>query len=164
MKFIKLAIISLVVFSALIFLLSVLIPGHVRVSRAVNIQGRQEPVSEVLSNLAGWQEWNEFLKRTPPGKWRYHDHTLSGDSLTISLMLATADTVKTVWRSKSGREIAGVFALQQAGDVTIVQWYFDFHQPWYPWEKFNSINFDKQWAPFMEKSLDNLKKKMEHLQ
>jgi hypothetical protein len=88
---------------------------------------------------------------------------LNTDSLSIKITYATTDTVKTVWKSYSGREIAGVFTFQQAGGVTIVQWYFDFHQPWYPWEKFASINFDKQWGPVMEKSLDNLKNIVERL-
>ena len=41
---------------------------------------------------------------------------------------------------------------------TTVQWYFDFHLKWYPWQKFQSIVYDKQLGPEMEASLENLRR------
>ena len=83
---------------------------------------------------------------------------LVGEKLEISLKRTTGDSIFTVWKNQHGKEIAGVFSLKQEGGLTIVQFYFDFYQRLYPWEKFASINLDKQWGPSMEKSLANLKK------
>jgi hypothetical protein len=161
MRLIKLAIISAVVLFLVVLGISSLIPSHVRISRAVNIRQSPRDISYWVFDIDDWQSWNELVKGIHPSKIQYRDHQLVTDSLTIKVIHATADTVKTVWKSHSGREIAGVFTFQQSGEVTIVQWYFDFHQRWYPWEKFASINFDKQWGPLMEKSLDNLKNILE---
>ncbi len=43
-----------------------------------------------------------------------------------------------------------------------VQWYMDFSLRWYPWEKFSSILFEKQYGPQMEQGLDRLKKLLEN--
>lgn len=161
MRLVKLAIISAVVICLLVLGITSLIPSHVRISRAVNIGVRQQEVATRVSEVAKWQEWNELVKGIPSNKIQYRLQQLISDSLLIKVTYATADTVKTVWKSYSGREIAGVFTFRQSGEVTIVQWYFDFHQRWYPWEKFASINFDKQWGPLMERSLDTLKKLIE---
>ena len=157
MRLIKLAIISAVVLFLIVLGITSLIPSHVRISRAVNIHVEPKYISQWAYDIEDWQSWNELVKAIPPSKIQYRDHQLITDSLHITVTYATADTVKTVWKSHSGREIAGVFTFSKAGDLTIVQWYFDFHQRWYPWEKFASINLDKQWGPSMEKSLENLK-------
>jgi len=157
MRLIKLAIISAVVLFLVVLGISSLIPSHVRISRAVNMHASQEASMGPVLKIEDWQGWNELVKGISPAKIQYRIQQLNTDSLSIKITHATADTIKTVWKSQSGREIAGVFTFQQSGEVTIVQWYFDFHQRWYPWEKFASINFDKQWGPLMEKSLDNLK-------
>jgi len=44
----------------------------------------------------------------------------------------------------------------------IVEWYFNFHFRWYPWEKLGSMYYDKQLGPLMEKSLINLKSYIEN--
>jgi hypothetical protein len=163
MRLIKLAIISAVVLFVIVLGISALIPSHVRISRAVNIHATPAASMAPVLKIEDWQGWNEMVKSTPTSKIQYRIQQLNTDSLSIKITHATADTIKTVWKSRSGREIAGVFTFQQAGEVTIVQWYFDFQQRWYPWEKFASINFDKQWGPLMEKSLDNLKNIVERL-
>lgn len=158
MRFIKLALISAVVFSLLVFLMSLLLPAHVRVSRAVNVKETQQSLVNKVADLDYWKEWNEMVKNAGPLEYVGRENRLFGEKLEISLVRTTPDSVFTVWRNHHGKEIAGVFSFQQSGDITIVQFYFDFHQRWYPWEKFASINLDKQWGPAMEKSLDNLKK------
>lgn len=158
MRLIKLAIISAVVLFVLIFLMSLLIPGHVRISRAVNIHSSIHPVAALVQDLSTWPDWNEPVKNAAPVEYKPWEKKLVGEKLEISLNRTTGDSVFTVWRNKHGKEIAGVFTLQQEGGVIIVQFYFDFYQRIYPWEKFASINLDKQWGPSMEKSLDNLKK------
>jgi hypothetical protein len=158
MRLIKLAIISAIVLFTLVFLMSLLIPSHVRISRAVNIPGQQAHIMARLSNLDDWRSWNEVVKNAGKLEYRGPEQKLSGEKLEISLARTTTDSIFTVWTNQHGKQIAGVLCTQQEGGITIVQFYFDFHQRWYPWEKFASINLDKQWGPPMEKSLENLKK------
>lgn len=157
MRLIKLAIISLVVLFLLVFFLSALIPAHVRISRAMNVQCAH-PASYV-SATSTWKNWNEFVKNAADSLGIVAgNNKITGKGIEIVITEATPDTVRSVWRNQNGKEIVGVFTFHTANNVTVMQWYFDFHQRWYPWEKFASINFDKQWGPVMEKSLENLKK------
>jgi hypothetical protein len=158
MRLIKLGIISAVVLFGLIFFMSLLIPGHVRISRAVNISSSLPAVATLVQDLSTWPDWNEPVKNAGPMEYRPGEKRLVGEKMEISLNRTTEDSVFTVWRNEHGKEIAGVFSLRQEGGVIIVQLYFDFYQRMYPWEKFASINLDKQWGPSMEKSLENLKK------
>lgn len=158
MRLIKLGLISFIVLFIIVFLISSLIPSHVRISRAVNISAEKNQVMDHLQDLSRWHEWNEPVKNAGALEYRAGEKKLAGEKLEISLVRTTSDSVFTVWRNHHGKEIAGVFSLQQGGKVTVVQFYFDFNQRWYPWEKFASINFDSQWGPAMEKSLENLKK------
>ncbi len=157
MRLIKLAIISAIVFFLLIVFMSLLIPAHVRISRAVNIHFPQKTIVGQVADINGWPAWNEPVKNAVPFQYLPKEKRLIGEKLEIVLTRTTPDSVFTVWTNQHGKEIAGVFTFQQQGDATIVQYYFDFHQRWYPWEKFASINLDKQWGPSMEKSLENLK-------
>ena len=157
MRLIKLAIISAVVFTVLVFLMSLLIPSHVRISRADNINLPLSRVATLVQDLDSWPDWNVPVKNAGLMEYQPWNRKLVGEKLEISLKRTTGDSIFTVWKNQHGKEIAGVFTFQQQGDATIVQYYFDFHQRWYPWEKFASINLDKQWGPSMEKSLENLK-------
>ena len=163
MRLIKLALISLVVLFLVVFLISLLIPAHVRISRAINVDCARP--ANYVSETSTWMKWNELLKNTNDSLGlTAGNKKITGKRIEIVLTEATQDTVRTVWRNQNGKEIAGVFTFHTAGNITVIQWYFDFYQRWYPWEKFASINFDKQWGPAMEKSLENLKKLCEGAQ
>lgn len=149
MRFFKLGIISLVILFLVITALSALIPSHVRISRAIDIQSSQSPISYV-SDLSNWEAWNKFTQQK--------DSTLS-----IELVRATNDSVLTTWQQGDGRKFESSFIFFKGRNYTTVQWYFDFHLRWYPWEKFQSIIYDKQMGPDMEASLTELKRIVESL-
>lgn len=50
----------------------------------------------------------------------------------------------------------------QADSSTTVQWYMDFQLDWYPWEKFSSLLFEKQYGTQLEKGLHDLKEWVEN--
>jgi hypothetical protein len=162
MRLVKLALISILVLFVVIVGISLFIPSHVRISRAVNITAPRDSVAVYVGNIAHWQKWNHFINFEGLQHVSYTESLLSSDQLQVKRDYLGADTVKTTWRQPSGRTIAGTYAWHTSGSVTVVQWYFDFHLRWYPWEKFGSIIFDKQLGPPMEKSLDNLKKLLEN--
>ncbi|MBA4168706.1 MAG: hypothetical protein H0X41_14365 [Chitinophagaceae bacterium] len=143
MRLIKLAFISIVVFAIILFLLSLLIPSHVRISRAINMQGSS--IEKTIADLGTWKKWND----------------LYNDSAKVIIISAKPDLVETIWSYKDNH-IPGNFRIEHSSGTSVVQWYFDFKLRWYPWEKFGSITFDKQFGPPMERSLNNLKKLVEN--
>jgi hypothetical protein len=145
MRIIKLGVISFIVFFILLFLMSLLIPSHIRVSRAINIETPKATIAPYLSDIKNWPKWNE----------------LNVDSIEVRILKADLDSVNMRWRYKD-RTIHSSLVMHESAGITVVQWYFDFHLKWYPWEKFGSITFDKQFGKPMENSLNNLKKLIEN--
>lgn len=143
MRFIKLGLISVVVFSLLITAFSLIIPSHVRISKAIDITVDRDTLLNQLSNTVNWKNWY-------PG----------ADSIQ-QLSEITTITDSTVIAKQSRAESG--WNLYDAGipGTLTVQWYMDFHLRWYPWEKFSSLLLEKRYGPIMEKGLDNLKKQLE---
>src|SRR5690349_1817064 len=159
-KIVKLVIISAVILFLLITALSLLLPSHVRISRALDIAAPKERILPFISNLNQWRKWNRFV--------------IMGDSMTefissssptaihagqvfIQLQKTDGDTVATTWTQNKIESSSHIVCLP-GERYTTVQWYFDFHLKWYPWQKFQSIIYDKELGPPMEASLENLKR------
>ena len=159
MRFLKLGLISIVIFSALILLFSLLFPSEVRVSRAINVNARKEKVALLISDMRYWESWNEMLKSPDLRQKQFTTDKFSSEEMEIDQVESTPDYIRTLWKRKGTDTVSGHFSLIAADTtVTVVHWYFDFRVKWYPWEKFGSIIFDKQLGPPMEKSLEILKK------
>ncbi len=143
MRFIKLGLISVVVFALLITAFSLMIPSQVRISKAIDISVDRDTLLNQLSNTNNWKNWY-------PG----------ADSIQ-QLSEITTITDSTVIAKQSRAESG--WNLYDAGipGTLTVQWYMDFHLRWYPWEKFSSLLLEKRYGPIMEKGLDNLKKRLE---
>ncbi|HYJ38785.1 MAG TPA: SRPBCC family protein [Chitinophagaceae bacterium] len=163
MRFIKLAIISVIILFLLITALSLLLPSHVRVSRAINISATRENIAPYISDLNQWSAWNRFVIQADSLKNLeiVSDSFVKARGLEIHLMKTALDSISTRWRQPLGKVSESNFILIPGEHYTVVQWYFDFHLDWYPWQKFQSIIYDKQLGPYMEGSLQNLKQIME---
>ena len=140
MRVIKLAIISVIVIFIILLLISLMIPSTVRTSRAINIEAPKSIVYSMLADTVNWNKWNE----------------LKNDKIHIRLLPSDSNLLKTDW-SYGDRTIHSFYRIEVLGDVVVVQWYFEFPLKWYPWEKFGSITFEKQFGPPMETSLLKLK-------
>lgn len=140
MRFLKLGIISVFVFAFILFLMSLMIPSRVRISRAINITGSKAAVAERLSSVAALKSWNEIVQ----------------NGIDVEIDSVTSAFISSSWRY-GDKKLQSAYTFAESGDVTVVQWYFDFDLRWYPWEKFASITLDKQFGPPMEQSLNNLK-------
>lgn len=148
MRVLKLGLLSAIVLFIVLLALSLLLPFHIRISRAININASQNKIYRELNDVSKWKKWNELL---------------GNNGIKVKVISSSHDSVVLAWKKNSGEEIPGGFNLiELARDTTVVQWYFDFHLKWYPWEKFRSIIYDKQLGPPMEKSLDNLKNLVEN--
>jgi hypothetical protein len=161
MRFLKLALISIVGLSVVILLISLLIPSQVRISRAVNITAPKDSLVYYLSDLRQWKQWNDLINRQDITNASYSNNSITSDQLQVILGSVQKDTIYTRWQQPDGQIIPSGFTLHEQGNTAVVQWYFDFKLKWYPWEKFGSIIFDNQLGPPMEKSLGILKKTLE---
>jgi hypothetical protein len=163
MRLIKLAVISAIVLFGIITLIAMLIPSQVRISRAVDIAGPREKILRQLVTPAEWEKWNEYIKS-------YHHRqavmdAISSDEMTVTLNGISDTLVGTIWQKPGGDSFTSGYALISHDSTHhTVQWYFDFHLRWYPWEKFQSIVYDQQFGPVMEKSLLNIKRTTENSQ
>lgn len=160
MRIVKLGLISAVVLFLMIYIMSLFIPSHIRISRAIDIAESKDSVARTVGNMTRLKRWNEFVQGQLTGERTDHE-AFHSDQLTVQVVSVTPDSIKTVWQ-QPGRTVSGGFSFTEQGGVTVVQWYFDFHQRWYPWEKFASIVFDSQFGPPMERSLSRLKKLIEN--
>jgi hypothetical protein len=162
MRLIKLVLISVVVLFALITGIASLLPSHVRISRAIDINAPADRIYPKLADVRQWDGWNEYIRF-------YHNKRPESDRLMsqeITIVLdQKSDTLITAsWQQLSGSKFgSGYQLISYPGRSlhTTLQWYFDFNVKWYPWEKFQSIVYDEQLGPVMEKSLQNLKQQVE---
>lgn len=163
MRVIKLGAISLVVFAVIVYLFSLLIPSHVRISRAMSIGKPKKDISVYISDMRSWSDWNHMIIAQDSNSGTFEKQRYSSQNLKVDLVSANYDSVITSWRHKNSQAInSGFYLVQSLSDTTVAQWYFDFHLKWYPWEKFGSIIFDQQLGPAMERSLLDLKEAIEN--
>jgi hypothetical protein len=148
MRLLKLVLISAIAFSLLILAISLLIPSHIRISRAVDINAAKTKLLPYLQELHKWPEWNQYARERAG---RYSIRILKSSD---SLVLAQWDAARNHFES-------GMAVMEVRPGTATVQWYFDFDIPWYPWEKIASIVYDRQMGPVMAESLANLKQLVE---
>lgn len=139
-RVIKLGIASALVIFVILFLISLLIPSTVRISRAINIESEKKDIYPFLADTSRWKLWNDLVN----------------DRISIQMVSADSNLVHARW-TYGGRSLNGYYRLERINEVTVVNWYFDVPLKWYPWEKFASITFEKQFGPHMETSLVKLK-------
>jgi len=148
MRIIKLGLISVIAFSVLITLFSLVFPSRVRISKAIDIRTETPQVLVELRDTAHWKNWYpgaDSAKLLP-----------EISEVTDSSVIAQASLQK----GRKGITGWNLYPASVPGTVT-VQWYMDFHLRWYPWEKFSGLLLEKRYGPVMEKGLENLKKILE---
>jgi hypothetical protein len=147
----------------IITLISLLIPSNVRISRAIDIAASKRKVMEQLSDPVNWKKWMAGTDTLP---YLYVDGQVKGvtygkeGTKGLLLMNVTDTSVSATNTGINARRIDigwNIISHADTNSVT-VQWYMDFKLRWYPWEKFSSLLFDKQYGAGMEKGLNNLKK------
>ena len=168
MRFIKLGLISMIVFFLLATGISLLLPSYQRVSRAINIAVPMQKLVQTVSDLRTWGQWNQFTSASGLTHVQLSSPSsdsgafLSSDQLELT-MLYRPDSIRLHWDQTKGRSFDGGFNFMQLrSDSSTVQCWFDFRVRWYPWEKFSSFFFDQQLGPVMEESLSNLKHYVEN--
>jgi Polyketide cyclase / dehydrase and lipid transport len=166
-RFIKLAFISFIILFIIVTAISLMIPSHVRISKAIRINAPKEKVMEQLSDPVKWKNWypgtdsldflyiNGEIKGFIANRQSMQGLMITGkndSAVTAASVGATSKKISMGWN---------ILRENNPGAVT-VQWYMDFKLRWYPWEKFASLLFEKQYGIQMEQGLSKLKTMLEH--
>jgi hypothetical protein len=150
-RLIKLGLISIVFLFVVITAISLLIPSHIRISKAINIHAEKDSIFALISDTSEWKQW--------------HPAFIPDDSTP------RFPAIHIVQKNQNDSEI--VMHLQQTGKPEVVngwniyehegvdsltlQWYMDFNLKWYPWKKFESLFYESTYGIMMEQGLDNIK-------
>lgn len=159
MKLIKLAFVSLLAFFLLAAVISLFIPGHLRISKAVNIAAPKDSVYQRIAVLKEWPSWYPILSESGETPSFFGSDSLHIKGTGIRITERTSEQILSTMRSESGRSLESGWKLMHIGqqDSLTVQWYMDFKLGWYPWEKFSSLFYESLYGVQMEKGLARLK-------
>ena len=170
MRLIKFAFLGLVALFAVLTALSFLLPSDVRVSRVVDVPAsKRAEVYAAVTDLQHWRKWNDFVYRSSLTNIRYSSPSggpgafLQSDQLRIEEEKADSAGVLLNWNMVNGKQFEGGFQfLSLNPDSLTVQWWFDFHFRWYPWERLGVFVYDRKLGPVMEESLVALQRFVEN--
>jgi len=170
MRLIKFAFLGLVALFLVLTVLSLLLPSDIRVSRVVNVAAsRRQEVYTAVSDLRAWRKWNDFVFQSSVTNIRYSSPSvgagafLQSDQLRIEEKKVDTAGVLLNWDMVNGKQFAGGFEfLSPNQDSLTVQWWFEFHFRWYPWEKLGIFVYDRKLGPVMEESLGSLRRFVEN--
>ena len=158
MRLIKMAIISFVFLFGIITLISLLIPSHVRVSKAINLTSDESDVLALVSDKDKWPLWHPAYEQNNDSV-----HQVWIQQTTWRKLTQNDSVVIVELQPKDKKPIINGWKLyhhDHSGPMTL-QWYMDFQLSWYPWQKFRSLFYEGTYGQMMEKGLNNLK---EHAQ
>ena len=159
MKFIKLVLISIVVFFVLATTLGLLFPSTVVVSRVVDITAPKDSIFLLIKDINGWKKWMDGLNDTTVNMQNPLKAKLGKTLVTIHPSKQGDTTINAEWiSSNNGTQNSLIEIFQQPNqNTTAVHWQFVQHIGWLPWERFASMMSDKIMGTMMEKNLNNLK-------
>lgn len=150
MRVVKLGLISFVILFLVVFLISLAIPSHVRISRATNLAARRDSVFALIKNESLWHP-------------AYGDSTAAAQLKATNVSLVEQTDSTLVYRlQQEGKKpvLSGwqVYGAPPADSLTL-QWRMDFDVSLWPWQKFGSLLYESTYGRMMEQGLSNLKKR-----
>ncbi len=152
MRLIKLAIISFVFLFLVVTAISLLIPSHIRISKATNIAPPKDSVLALIRNKDRWPQWHpafmvvDSSRKMPPTQ--------------IIPVSANDSELVFQWKQEDRSPVINGWKIYEhaSTDSLTLQWYMDFNLKWYPWQKFGSLIYENTYGVMMERGLTNIKK------
>jgi hypothetical protein len=135
MKYIKFALLNIIVFGGLLFLISLLFPSSVGVSKSISINSDR---TKVANTIVAFENWNVY-------------------SATNNNFIVKTDSVLKVEHNSSYGNLQSLFVLEGENTVN-VSWALQQQLKWYnPIQKFSAMVKEKTWIAGMDSSLYKLK-------
>jgi hypothetical protein len=168
-RIIKLALLSIIFLFLLIAGISLFIPSHIRISKAINLKAEEDSIMGQINDPSKWKNWYPGLDTAKllyvAGKVKgvVIDDKDPSHSVYIIIDEEKENEVIAQFIPKKMRPVVNgwkTISYSNSDSVTL-QWYMDFHLRWYPWEKFASLLLEKSYGVKMEQGLTNLKKIIE---
>jgi len=128
-----------------------LIPSHVRISRAINVHADKDSVFALISDTTRWKEWHPaFVPNDSAPKF---------PSIHIVQKFQNDSEVIMHLQQEGKPRVINAWKIYQYSsiDSLTLQWYMDFHLKWYPWTKFGSLFYENTYGVMMEQGLENIK-------
>jgi hypothetical protein len=152
LRAIKLALLSIIFHLLVMTAFSLLIPSHIRISKAINIGAQDMPVFALIKDTAAWKRWHPaFIPNDAAPKFAPIHFTLQSQSdseITMLLQQGKKEAVLNGWK---------LYGHAGADSLTL-QWYMDFHLKWYPWKKFGSLFYENTYGVMMQEGLENIRR------
>jgi hypothetical protein len=156
-----------------IFLISLLLPSKVTVTKSVAINASPERVSNQIMNFKNWENWypafkdeNITVTRNSDNKKALSSVTLkdkNGKTINLNLIDSTKNSILIQLESSSATKVNYQFILaQKINNQTQLTWNININLGWLPWKKIEGILLDKFSGNQYETALDNLRKAAEN--
>jgi hypothetical protein len=161
-KILKLIVGSFIFLFAIITIISLFIPSHVQISKAVEVIAEKDSVYQQIADPNQWHHWYPtgdsmkviYVGTEPKG--------IELNNLKLQITSIETNEVRAKYSSvEETKEMQTAWTLIPARNSVAVQWSMYFHLRWYPWEKFSSLLLEKRYGPVMETGLNNLKTYLE---
>ena len=172
MRLIRFILFLLAVF-IFIFLISLLLPSKVTVSKSVDINASEARVKNQIIDFEQWKNWYPAFKdenisviKNPSAENHLPSVTLKdkkGKSVILNFIDTSKQTININLKSASSTEVNYQFILTPKINNQIqLTWNVNTNLGWLPWKKMERILLDKFSGDEYEAALDNLRKAAEN--
>ena len=121
MRLVKLGLISLVGLFVVIFLLSLLIPSTMRVSRAITIDVPVDTINIYVKDMRQWVLWNALLKNENLHSVQIDNSSFSSDEMKITMLPPDSTGIRTSWERVGQDKIQSGIGITQVDNSTILR-------------------------------------------
>ncbi|MBX3256899.1 MAG: hypothetical protein KF862_22370 [Chitinophagaceae bacterium] len=162
LRFFKQILIAFFVFGLIIFLISLLLPSVVQVSKSVLVNVPKDSITATLLRIEDWKKWSPFLQDSAlqynivsgsKANWQAADGTVN----SIALNKYGSDSILAVIHSGDKVVFNSGFTVKSSADnknVSKVEWWMIEELKWYPWEKFYGLFSESFKETYVENSLE----------
>ena len=170
MHLLKQALIGIIAFSILLFLLSLLLSPRISVSKSVLVNAPREKIIARLTDIRDWRHWNPMLQDSSISysfssasavKWE----TANGKTNAIELKPYAPDSIFVNISTDNVPSFHSGFTVVSGADmpgVVKVEWWISEDLKWYPWEKFYGLFSESLKETYLENTLESFKRYMEN--
>ena len=151
MRVIKLGLISIVFLFLVATAISLLIPSHIRISKAINLSAQKNVVVGYIKDTTKWKQWHPAFIPSDSAK-KFPAITI------IPKAVNDSEVVMQMQQENKTAVISGWKIYEYAStDSITLQWYMDFNIKWYPWQKIGSMFYENTYGVMMQEGLTNMK-------
>lgn len=172
-KFLRFLLVLIIILAAAFFIIGVIEPKDITVTRTALIKAPKEAVFEQITNFKNWTHWSPWYKMDTAMKLTYtgadgqpgsayhwvgtdEGKTGEGDMKNMAVNGTAMDYLVTFTKPRRG-EAQGVIKAEDTAGMTKVTWTMHMHMP-YPMNAFLLfMNMDKMLGGDFENGLSNMK-------